>query len=242
MERPIIKIILIPFLALLIGIVESNDDVNNFGLIVHGGAGSFSGLDENTLNSYKSGIDQALAAGYEVLEQGGSSLDAVTSAVKEKRQYSIEYRIRHRNGKVLWLLDQGSFYFNNKDEAQWIDGVFVDITERKEYEEKLEKAKLIAEEAAQAKQSFMANMSHEIRTPMNSIIGFSDLLMDTPLNNEQQKHLVTVNNAARSLLRLLNEVLDSAKLERGKLTIEAVHFSLKPVIDSIISTFWLEAK
>ena len=52
MERPIIKIILIPFLALLIGIVESNDDVNNFGLIVHGGAGSFSGLDENTLNSY----------------------------------------------------------------------------------------------------------------------------------------------------------------------------------------------
>ena len=81
MERSIIKIILIPFLSLLIGIVESNDDVSNFGLIVHGGAGSFSGLDENTLNSYKSGIDQALAAGYEVLEQGGSSLDAVTSAV-----------------------------------------------------------------------------------------------------------------------------------------------------------------
>ena len=65
-------------------------------------------------------------------------IDAVTSAVKEKRQYSIEYRIRHRNGKVLWLLDQGSFYFNNKDEAQWIDGVLIDITERKEYEEKLE--------------------------------------------------------------------------------------------------------
>ena len=81
MERSIIKIILIPFLSLLIGIVESNDDVNNFGLIVHGGAGSFSGLDENTLNSYNSGIDQALVAGYEVLEQGGASLDAETSAV-----------------------------------------------------------------------------------------------------------------------------------------------------------------
>ena len=169
-------------------------------------------------------------------------MDAVLKAVQDKRQYSIEYRIRHRNGKVLWLLDQGSFYYNNQDQAQWIDGVLIDITERKEYEDKLEKAKLQAEEAAQAKQSFMANMSHEIRTPMNSIIGFSDLLMDTPLNDEQQKHLVTVNNAARSLLRLLNEVLDSAKLERGKLTIEAVHFSLKPVIDSIISTFWLEAK
>ena len=81
MERSIIKIILIPFLSLLIGTVESNDEVNNFGLIVHGGAGSFSGLDENTLNSYKSGINKALEAGYEVLEKGGTSLDAVTSAV-----------------------------------------------------------------------------------------------------------------------------------------------------------------
>ncbi len=81
MERSIIKIILIPFLSLLVGIVESNDDVNNFGLIVHGGAGSFSGLDEETLNSYKAGINQALEAGYEVLEKGGTSLDAVTSAV-----------------------------------------------------------------------------------------------------------------------------------------------------------------
>ncbi|MEL0649043.1 MHYT domain-containing protein [Pseudoalteromonas agarivorans] len=169
-------------------------------------------------------------------------VDEVTQAVETKSQYSIEYRIRHRNGKILWLLDKGSIDFDSQSNPKWIDGVLVDITERKEYEENLEQAKFKAEEAAHAKQSFMANMSHEIRTPMNSIIGFSDLLMDTPLNQEQQKHLVTVNNAARSLLRLLNEILDSAKLERGKLTIEPVHFSLKPVIDSIISTFWLEAK
>lgn len=169
-------------------------------------------------------------------------ITTLTNAVTEKRQYSVEYRIRHRNGATVWVLEKGSFDFNNTDVAQWIDGVLVDITERKEYEAKLEHAKLQAEEAANAKQSFMANMSHEIRTPMNAIIGFSDLLMDTPLSKEQQKHLVTVNNAARSLLRLLNEILDSAKLERGKLTIEAVHFNLKSVIDSIISTFWLEAK
>jgi PAS domain S-box-containing protein len=168
--------------------------------------------------------------------------ETIEQAIIDKRQYSVEYRIRHRNGKVLWILEKGSFDYNKQGQTKWIDGVLVDITERKEYENKLEKAKLDAEEAAIAKQSFMANMSHEIRTPMNAIIGFSDLLMDTPLNQEQQKHLVTVNNAARSLLRLLNEILDSAKLERGKLTIEPLHFSLKPVIDSIISTFWLEAK
>ena len=168
--------------------------------------------------------------------------EAVAQAMTSSLKYSVEYRIRHRNGKVAWVLDKGSITCDKDNNPQWIDGVLVDITEQKEYEDKLEQAKLQAEEAAHAKQSFMANMSHEIRTPMNSIIGFSDLLMDTPLNQEQQKHLVTVNNAARSLLRLLNEVLDTAKLERGKLTIEPVHFSLKQVLDSIISTFWLEAK
>jgi PAS domain S-box-containing protein len=167
---------------------------------------------------------------------------AIATAIQEKRQYSVEYRIRHRNNSILWVLDKGSFHLNDNGDVEWIDGVFVDITERKEYENKLEKAKFDAEKAAIAKQAFMANMSHEIRTPMNAIIGFSDLLMDTPLDQEQQKHLITVNNAARSLLRLLNEILDSAKLERGKLTIEPLHFCLKPVIDSIISTFWLEAK
>ena len=171
-----------------------------------------------------------------------SILKTIKNASAQKIKYSIEYRIRHRNGNTVWILDKGSFDFDNEGAPQWIDGVLVDITEQKIYEETLENAKLQAEEAANAKQSFMANMSHEIRTPMNSIIGFSDLLMDTPLDKEQRKHLVIVNNAARSLLRLLNEVLDSAKLERGKLTIEPVHFNLKPVIDSIMSTFWLEAK
>ena len=167
---------------------------------------------------------------------------SIEEAIASKSQYSIEYRLRHRNGKLIWVLEKGSFEFDQHGEAIWIDGVIVDISERREYEDKLKLAKLAAEEAAQAKQSFMANMSHEIRTPMNSIIGFSDLLMDTPLDKNQQKHLITVNNAARSLLRLLNEILDSAKLEKGKLTVEPVHFNLQAVLDSIISTFWLEAK
>ena len=167
---------------------------------------------------------------------------SIEEAIASKSQYSIEYRLRHRNGKLIWVLEKGSFEFDQQGEAIWIDGVIVDISERREYEDKLKLAKQAAEEAAQAKQSFMANMSHEIRTPMNSIIGFSDLLMDTPLDKDQQKHLITVNNAARSLLRLLNEILDSAKLEKGKLTVEPVHFNLQAVLDSIISTFWLEAK
>ena len=81
MERPIIKIILITLFSLMVGVIESNEEVSNFGIVIHGGAGSFSGLDENAINSYETGITEALSAGYKILEQGGSSLDAVTSAI-----------------------------------------------------------------------------------------------------------------------------------------------------------------
>ncbi len=81
MERPIIKIILITLFSLMVGVIESNEEVSNFGIVIHGGAGSFSGLDEDAINSYKTGIVEALSAGYKVLEQGGSSLDAVTTAI-----------------------------------------------------------------------------------------------------------------------------------------------------------------
>ena len=81
MERPIIKIILITLFSLMVGVIESNEEVSNFGIVIHGGAGSFSGLDEKAINSYETGINEALSAGYKILEQGGSSLDAVTSAI-----------------------------------------------------------------------------------------------------------------------------------------------------------------
>ena len=81
MERSIIKIILITLFSLMVGVIESNEEVNNFGIVIHGGAGSFSGLDEKAINSYETGINEALSAGYKILEQGGSSLDAVTSAI-----------------------------------------------------------------------------------------------------------------------------------------------------------------
>jgi len=81
MERPIIKIILITLFSLMVGVIESNEEVSNFGIVIHGGAGSFSGLDEEAINSYETGINKALSAGYKILEQGGSSLDAVTTAI-----------------------------------------------------------------------------------------------------------------------------------------------------------------
>jgi PAS domain S-box-containing protein len=167
---------------------------------------------------------------------------SVNKALVDRQAYSLEYRIRHRSGDIRWVLDQGSYHFNDDGEAQWIDGVLIDITERHAYEDQLKAAKQQAEHAAQAKQSFLANMSHEIRTPMNSIIGFSEVMLESELVAEQRKQLSTINASARSLMYLLNDILDSAKLEKGKVDIEREHFSLSSLLDEVISSFWLLAK
>ncbi|SEG27687.1 PAS domain S-box protein [Marinobacterium lutimaris] len=165
----------------------------------------------------------------------------VSEAIQNRSSYSVEYRIRHRDGSQRWVLDSGDFEFVD-DRAKWIDGVLLDITERRNMEDELRYSKQAAEDAAQAKAAFLANMSHEIRTPMNAIIGFSDVMREGKLEPEQKRYIDSISNAARSLLYLLNDILDSAKLERGKLTLDVIDFSLHELLDSLVSTYWLTAR
>ena len=81
--------------------------------------------------------------------------EVMEKAIAEKNQYAVEYRIRHRNGNVVWVLDQGTINENSDSEQKWIDGVLIDITARHEYEESLKKAKQEAEAAAQAKNNHL---------------------------------------------------------------------------------------
>lgn len=165
----------------------------------------------------------------------------VSDAIQNRSSYSVEYRIRHRDGSQRWVLDSGDFEFID-GHAKWIDGVLLDITERRQMEDELRHSKQAAEDAAQAKAAFLANMSHEIRTPMNAIIGFSDVMREGKLEPEQKRYIDSISNAARSLLYLLNDILDSAKLERGKLTLDVIDFSLHELLDSLVSTYWLTAR
>lgn len=114
-------------------------------------------------------------------------------------------------------------------------GVVTDISDRKELEKSLRYTAEKAEQAAAAKTSFLANMSHEIRTPMNAIIGFTDLVLQTELNNQQRSHLNTIRQSSRSLLTLLNDILDVTKLESGKVELEIKDFSLKAVAAQVES-------
>jgi PAS domain S-box-containing protein len=162
----------------------------------------------------------------------------ISRSIERLSAYQVEYRIRHADGSIRSMWEHGAV---TRDESNaniiWIDGVILDISERREMEEQLREAKETAEQAAAARASFLANMSHEIRTPMNAILGFTDVLRDTELDPTQRRHLDTVHKEGRSLLRLLNEVLDTAKLDKGAVELEPDDYSLLGLIDELASTF-----
>src|SRR5437879_11080838 len=128
--------------------------------------------------------------------------------------------------------------FPTRDERGQITGVIgfaIDITERKQVEEAL-RARDVAEAANRLKSEFLANMSHELRTPLNGVIGFVEFLIDEKpgaLNSKQKEYLGDVRNSARHLLQLINDVLDLAKVEAGKMEINPGTFSLPTAIDEV---------
>jgi PAS domain S-box-containing protein len=163
------------------------------------------------------------------------------AAVTEKRSYSNPHRFIHRSGHTVHVLFSGTPALDENGNVTSIDGILIDLTERFEMEQALRQAKDEAERAAASKSTFLANMSHEIRTPMNAVIGFSELLLGTGLDKQQRRHMTTVRNSARSLLGLLNDILDTAKLERNALELEGLDYSLKELCVTVLESMELVA-
>ncbi|MBY0410846.1 MAG: response regulator, partial [Burkholderiaceae bacterium] len=116
-------------------------------------------------------------------------------------------------------------------------GIAQDLTERNRQDQILRQAKAAAETASAAKSMFLANMSHEIRTPMNAVLGVAHLLADTPLDDDQRQLLSKLQIAGRSLLGIINDVLDISKIEAGEMTTESVNFRPAELLSELIELY-----
>lgn len=216
----------------------------------------------------------AQMVGYSLAELESSSIDTWIKlyhsedykASKERQQehfdgkrdlYESEYRIKHRSGEWIWVLDRGRVHqWDEQGKPLKMSGTHQDITQRKYYEhelveinkrlqESVEKANVLATNAADAnvaKSNFLANMSHEIRTPMNAIIGFLHLLESSPINEEQAEDIQIMKESADTLLAIINDVLDVSKIEAGKVELENIAFDLRATLESAVVPFAVIAR
>lgn len=142
---------------------------------------------------------------------------------------------QHFNWEVIpWNMNDGE-----------IGGVIIftqNITNLVKTNEELKKAKELADLASKAKSEFLANMSHEIRTPLNGVIGFSDLLLKTPLNDTQVQYLNYINESGNSLLNIINDILDFSKIESGKLELFIDKYNIYDLANQVVNVVLYQAQ
>jgi PAS domain S-box-containing protein len=143
-------------------------------------------------------------------------------------KFDVEYRSCRKDGEWIWLHNR-ALATRPREGVMCADGIFKDITQRRQSEAAIQQTKDAAEAANLAKSQFLANMSHELRTPLNAIIGFSEILTDKTfgeLNDRQLKYSNNILNSGRHLLQLINDILDLAKVEAGHLELMRNTFSV----------------
>lgn len=142
----------------------------------------------------------------------------------------LDFRVRSEDG-WRWIRSRAQPHHADDGSLQW-SGYWIDVTQVRAQAQALEAAKASAEQATEAKASFLATMSHEIRTPMSGVLGMLEILAHTGLDSEQRRVLATIEDSAQMLRQILDDILDFSKMEAGALVLEATPISLRRTIDN----------
>jgi two-component system sensor histidine kinase/response regulator len=155
--------------------------------------------------------------------------------------FQLEHRFRRADGVYRWHLSRALAMRDAEGQVLMWFGANTDIDDQKRAAEALKQAKEAAEAANRAKDEFLANVSHEIRTPMNAILGMTELALDTPLTEDQRQYLTTVKSAGDALLGIINDILDFAKIEAGRLELDPADFSVASVLTTTLRALGVRA-
>lgn len=178
---------------------------------------------------------------FPMIEENGMDIyqNALSGITYVNKDFTLEVKgrkdIQHYDLKVgPWYLD--------KDQVGGIIISIQNITDEVRINEELKNAKETADMASRAKSEFLANMSHEIRTPLNGVIGFSDLLLETPLNEMQTQYLKYINDSGENLLHIISDILDFSKIESGKMELLIEESNLNEMLDQVINVILYQSQ
>jgi PAS domain S-box-containing protein len=181
------------------------------------------------------------AADPKVAEATGAHYAAAVAGKVPRYDTTYCYK-RPIDGKVAWIRAIGIVERDDNGKPRFMYGVSQDVTEIKQAEQAMLRARQIAEDATKAKSDFLANMSHEIRTPMNAVLGMTHLALKTQLTPKQKDYLDKIHFSATSLLGIINDILDFSKIEAGKLAMESIPFNLDTVLENLATLVTVKAQ
>jgi PAS domain S-box-containing protein len=229
---------------------DVNEDLSFYSRVVQATDSALAATDEHGLIVWvneaferASGWTLEVMRGRHAMEflQGPSTdprtVQLLDEAMERGERLQVEVLLHGADGRQAWLSLDASPLHAPDGTTEGYFAVMTDITERHELEELHAEARRAAELAAQEKTTFLATMSHEIRTPLNAVLGLTDLLLLTDLDDEQRDFVQTAHRSGSHLLALINDVLDYSSLESGRMAYADEPFSMRALLDETVSMF-----